>query len=95
MSHTLPNQETHGPSTATQRWMVVIFNNDHTPIEVVITTLMSATSCDMQEAEIEAWEAHHLGKAAVHFSSKAECDEVAAALQRVGVRTEVSPEWND
>jgi ATP-dependent Clp protease adaptor protein ClpS len=75
--------------------MVTIYNNDHTAYEVVVFTLMVATGCDEREAQIETWEAHHYGKAAVHFASQKECEEVAAIISSIGVRTEVTPEWPD
>ena len=61
----------------------------------VIMILITATGCTVEEAEIEAWEAHNYGKTAVHFASKAKCEEVAAIISTIGVKTEVSKEWND
>jgi ATP-dependent Clp protease adaptor protein ClpS len=34
------------------RWMTVIFNDDHTPMDLVVLTIMVATRCDATEAEI-------------------------------------------
>lgn len=75
--------------------MVVIFNNDTTSFEAVVQVLMAATRCTQEEAEIETWEAHTYGKAPVHFASQQECEEVATVIQRIGVKTEVCPEWDD
>jgi ATP-dependent Clp protease adapter protein ClpS len=77
------------------RWMTVIFNDDHTPMDLVVLTIMVATRCDATEAEIETWEAHHYGKAPIHFSSESECHQVASVLQSIGVKTEVCLEWED
>ena len=44
------------------RWMTVIYNDDHTPMDLVVLTIMVATRCDAKEAEIETWEAHTYGK---------------------------------
>lgn len=79
----------------TRRWMVVIHNNDITPFDLVILTLMQATGCDLEEASMEAWEAHHFGKAPVHFSSETQCHQIAQMIEQVGVKTSVSPEWDD
>ena len=95
MSQTLIDPRTHGPDVSTGRWMVVIFNNDYTPFDVVILALVRATGCTMEEAEIEAWEAHTFGKAPVHFASKQECESAATVISSIGVKTEVAPEWND
>jgi ATP-dependent Clp protease adapter protein ClpS len=75
--------------------MVVIFNNDTNSMEDVVEVLMRATGCDIQEAYIETWEAHTFGKAPVHFSAREECEEAAAEISAIGVKTEVCPEWED
>jgi hypothetical protein len=31
----------------------------------------------------------------VHFAGKQECDDAAAIINAVGVKTEVAPEWAD
>ncbi len=82
-------------STISGRWMTVIFNNDHTELDMVVLTIMVATKCDAVEAEIEAWEAHTYGKAPIHFSSEQECNQVARVMQSIGVKTEVCLEWED
>lgn len=85
------------PSTKAQlgRYMTVIFNNDTTTVDAVMTILMLATGCDQEEAYMETWEAHTYGKAPVHFSSEDECVRVARIIETVGVVTEVCKEWND
>lgn len=80
---------------ATGRWMVVIFNNETTSFDEVIAILMQSTGCGMQEAYFETWEAHHFGQAPVHFSSKTECEVVAAMIASIGVRTQVRREWDE
>lgn len=77
------------------RWVVVIFNNETNTVDEVIDILMRATGCDEEEASIEMWEAHHLGKAYVHFAGRPECEDIAAEIASIGVRTEVAPEWED
>jgi ATP-dependent Clp protease adaptor protein ClpS len=77
------------------RWMVTIYNNDHNTVGEVIGILMRATHCNREEAEVETWEAHHLGKAPVHFAERSECESAAWIISTIGVRTEVTPEWND
>lgn len=77
------------------RWMTVIFNNDHTEMDMVVLTIMVATRCDSTEAQIETWEAHTYGKVPIHFSSESECHQVASVMQSIGVKTEVCLEWDD
>ncbi len=81
-------------SVRTDRHMVVIYDNDHTPLNWVVAILIDATGCDKAEAEIECWEAQEFGKAAVHFDSESNCDTVAAKIRNVGVQAEVVREWN-
>ena len=77
------------------RWMTLIYNNDHTPMDLVVLTIMVATECDAKEAEIETWEAHTYGKAPIHFANEVECHRVASVLKSIGVKTEVCLEWED
>ncbi len=79
----------------TGRFMVVIYNNDVTPIDAVISALIAATKCDREEAEIETWEAHTFGKATVHFSTEQVCQEAAQIIRAIGVKTDVKKEWDD
>lgn len=95
MSQTLQSPEISDGGTGRGRWMTVIFDNEHNSMDEVVEVLMRATGCGEEEAAIEMWEAHVYGKAPVHFDSKEECRRVAGVIERIGVRTEVSPEWDD
>lgn len=97
MSHTVLEPEIAGGSgVGSGRWMVVIYNNDTNSLDEVVSILIRATGCDVEEAMIETWEAHTYGKAPVHFSSdRAECDRAAAVISTIGVKTEVAREWED
>jgi ATP-dependent Clp protease adaptor protein ClpS len=91
-----PKIEEAGPGNGNgARWMVVIFNNETNTFDEVIGAIVRATGCDAEEAAIEAWEAHHYGKAPVHFASRPECEDIASVISTVGVKTEVTPEWED
>lgn len=95
MSRTLLQPEIIESETGNGRWMVVIYNNDHTAYEAVIKILMYATGCGFEEAAIETWEAHTYGKTPVHFATRDECELVAVMISSIGVRTEISHEWAD
>ena len=73
--------------------MVIIRNNDTNTEDEVIAVLVAATGCSIEEATMETWEAHTFGRANVHFASKDECSLAAAIIQKVGVGTDVLPEW--
>lgn len=75
--------------------MVVIFNDDHIMFDDVIAILMRSTGCGVGEAYMEAWEAHHFGKAPVHFAGRDDCEIVASMIGSIGVRTQVRREWED
>lgn len=96
MERTVLEPRPGGPEAgASGRWMALIYNNDRNTLDEVIVTIVQATGCTVEEAATEAWEAHHFGKAPVHFATREECERVAAAIAVIGVRTEVTPEWRD
>ena len=95
MSRTVLEPEILEHGLNTGRWMVVIYDNDHTPIDDVVEILMVSTGCGTQEALIETWEAQNYGKSAVHFANRDECEIVASMISSIGVRTQVRPEWDD
>ncbi|MBL8048243.1 MAG: ATP-dependent Clp protease adaptor ClpS [Chthonomonas sp.] len=84
-----------GSAVGTGRYMAVIYNNDHTSFDVVIRAIQAATRCDHTEASIEAWEAHHYGKAPIHFASESECVLAQTIMLAAGVQTTVELEWTD
>lgn len=92
MSQTLLEPQVTDGSTAGS-WMVVIYNNDTTSVHAVIAALIRATGCDLQEATTEVWEAEHFGKASVHFGDQPTCQDIAAIIASIGVKTTVEPEW--
>ena len=75
--------------------MAVIYNNDYNSLDEVVSVVMSSTNCSFEEAAIEVWEAHHYGKVPVHFDSEETCHRIAREIMRIGVVTEVLPEWED
>lgn len=70
-------------------WIVVVYDNDYNTVEEVIHILIAATHCSFEEAAIETWEIHHLGKSVVHHADKEECERVASIIATIGIRVEV------
>jgi ATP-dependent Clp protease adaptor protein ClpS len=70
-------------------YVVVIYNNDYNSFDEVIAVLIHATECDLQEASLEAWEAHTFGSAKVHHAPQFECKHVARIIASIGVKAEV------
>ena len=95
MSQSVVEPEIQDTHSGTGRWMVVIYNNETNSMEEVVHVLIRATGCDVEEAEIETWEAHTFGKAPVHFAAKEECDAAAQIISSIGIKTEVALEWKD
>lgn len=79
----------------TGRYALVIYDNDHTARDLVVCLLMLHTACSFEEAEIETWEAEQYGKAAVHFGTQAECQEIGDHFSDAGIKITVEPEWSE
>lgn len=73
-------------------WVVTVFDNDVNTLDEVIGILMFATNCTKDEAELETWEIHYLGKSTVHHGSERNCREVADVIATIGIRVEVCEE---
>lgn len=87
---TIPRPEVlDDQSGTTGDWIVIVFDNDHNSWEEVITILQKATGCTLEEAHMETWEVHHLGKSVVHHGDEAECDRAAGIIRTIGIRVAV------
>lgn len=95
MGHGLVLPEIVESPVGTGRWMVLVYDNDTTPFEDVVSIIMRATGCSANEAFIETWEAQSFGKAPCHFAERTECEVVAAMISSIGVRTQVRREWEE
>ena len=73
-------------------WIVTVFDNDHNTFDEVVDVLIRATSCTVEEAEIETWEIDQLGKSVVHQGRRDECEQSASIIAQIGIRVEVSQE---
>ena len=85
-------REQIGDSRGHGGWVVVVYDNDVNTIDEVLYILMLATGCSQEEAEIETWEVHHLGKSVVHCADQEECEGVAAVIATIGIRVECREE---
>jgi ATP-dependent Clp protease adaptor protein ClpS len=73
-------------------YIVIVYDNDKNTIEEVVEILIQATACLVDEAVLETWEVHHLGKSVVHHGAQEECRQVAAVIRTIGIRVEVVEE---
>jgi ATP-dependent Clp protease adapter protein ClpS len=73
-------------------YIVVVYDNDHNTWYEVTSILKLATGCTNDEAEMETWEIHNLGRSVVHHGSREACDQAAAVIRTIGIRVEVVEE---
>ena len=73
-------------------WVVTVFDNDYNTWDEVVSILMRATGCGLEEAHMETWEVHHLGKSVVHHGAQDECKRAAAIITTIGIRVTVTKE---
>ena len=73
-------------------WVVTVFDNDYNTWDEVVMILMRATGCGIEEANMETWEVHHLGKSVVHHGAKDECKRAAAVITSIGIHVTVTKE---
>lgn len=70
-------------------WIVIVFDNPINTFDQVIGILQKATGCSLEEAEMETWEVHHLGRSVVHYGDQAECDRAAGIISTIGIQVKV------
>lgn len=73
-------------------WIVTVFDNETNTVDQVIDILVVATNCSLDEAEMETWEVHHLGRSVVHHGGQEECETVAEVIRQIGIRVTVTEE---
>ena len=73
-------------------WVVTVYDNDYNTWDEVVSVLMRATRCGLEEAHMETWEVHHLGRSVVHHGAQAECKEAAQVIATIGIRVTVTKE---
>lgn len=73
-------------------WIVTVYDNDKNSFDEVIAILLLATACSIEEAEIETWEVHNLGRSVVHHGSQQVCEDVAGVIRQIGIRVTVTEE---
>jgi ATP-dependent Clp protease adaptor protein ClpS len=91
MTSEAPLREHDAQTRPDRGWLVTVYDNDHNTLEEVTMVLMLATECDVNEAEMETWEVHNLGRSVVHIACEEECRVVAEIISDSGIRVEVSP----
>ncbi len=86
------NEDLDSNRGSREGWIVIAYDNDFNTVDQVVSILCRATSCTEEEAKIETWEVHNLGKSVVHHGSQEECQRVANIIRTIGMRVEVTEE---
>jgi ATP-dependent Clp protease adapter protein ClpS len=88
----LPELDEQGPGSGFGNWCVIVYNNEVNTFDEVITILMRATHCLIEEAIAETEEIHLHGHSVVHHSSQEICEAVAEVIATIGIQVEVKEE---
>ena len=70
-------------------YRVVLYNDDHTPIDAVIKQLIKATQCSNLKAAKITLEAHRKGRAVCFKGAREKCQKVALVLREIRLQCEV------
>jgi ATP-dependent Clp protease adapter protein ClpS len=76
-------------SSTSGDWIVIVFDNDVNTWDEVIMILQRATACSLEEAQMETWEVHHLGRSIVHHGDREECERAGGVIRTIGIRVEI------
>lgn len=87
-----PTLEELADDTGSGGWIVTVFDNDYNTWDEVVSILITATGCGLDEAQMETWEVHHLGRSVVHHGSETVCNKAAQVISTIGIRVTVSEE---
>jgi ATP-dependent Clp protease adaptor protein ClpS len=87
-----PETDHRGPGSGGGHWVVTVFDNDYNTADEVVLILIRATGCSLDEAQMETWEVHNLGKSVVHHGEEEECTKAADIIAQIGIRVEVTEE---
>lgn len=83
-------EQINSESNYSDKWCVTVFNNDYNSFEQVISVLIAATQCSLDEAKMETWEIHNLGKSVVHVDSLEKCEAIGVIIGRIGLQVTIT-----
>ena len=88
-SDVLTIPEPADPTQSGDGFRVILYNDDHTPIDLVVEQLVKATSCTTRRAAEITIEAHHKGRAVCYKGARDKCHQVARVLREIRLQCEV------
>lgn len=77
------------PTTSGDGFRVILYNDDHTPVDAVVKQVMKATACSIERAAQITLEAHHKGRAVCYKGGREKCHQVARVLREIRLQCEV------
>ena len=77
------------PSNSNSGYRVVLYNDDHTPIDAVIEQIIKATQCTLEKAVQITNEAHYKGRAVCYRGAREKCHAVTRILREIRLQCEV------
>ncbi len=81
---------TSSDETATASpWSVILYNDEHHPIDAVIFQVQKATGTSLQVAFEITMEAHTKGRAVCFTGTMDECERVANILKEINLSVEI------
>lgn len=87
-----PEVVSNPETSSDSHFVVIVYDNDFNTMNEVMGVLMRATGCTEDEAFIETWEIHYLGKSVVHHGDRQVCDHVAEVIRTIGIEVDVLEE---
>lgn len=70
-------------------YLLVAYDNNHTPFLAVVMILMTSIPCDIEYATVCAQQIHTLGSCEVLQGSRIHCEEVQLALGEIKVESKI------
>lgn len=79
-------------SLVIEPWNVILLNDDWHTFDEVISQVVKATGCSVEQARAIAWSVHMNGEAVCFTGSRERCELVANVLEEIelGVRLEAA-----
>ena len=69
-------------------WIVILYNDDWTPMDLVVAQIQKATGYSLEKAMWITDEAHTTGRAVAYTGTLEECEQVAGILRQIKLQVE-------
>ncbi len=86
---TLTIERTDDGDDAKDGYRVLLYNDDHTPVDAVVKQIIKATQYSRLKATRITLEAHRKGRAICYRGARGKCQQVALVLREIRLQCEV------